>query len=148
MVSSNFRHILLVPPCMYSNHFMPEIIWSCFPTLNQTTSLYQLKKPMQFIRSDAVWQRLLYTYPREHRVKHEFFAYCTSSHNLVFSVRKTAIYWVIGKLWDDAASYGDLLWFQKIEAIPVDFPDFLESRNRLLEFFEHKWERKGNTKAK
>ena len=41
---------------------------------------------------------------------------------------------MIGKLWGDAASYGDLLWFQKIEAIPVDFLDFLESKNEFLAF--------------
>ena len=46
-------------------------------------------------------------------------SYSTSSHNLFFGSEKN------GKLWGDAASYGDLLWFQKIEAISIDFLDFL-----------------------
>ena len=64
-------------------------------------------------------------------------------------IGKAASYGVIGKLWGDAASYGDLLWFQKIEAIPVDFLAFLESKNRVLAYFvTHRKERKGNRKAK
>ena len=74
--------------------------------------------------------------------------YRTSYHNLFFRVRKMASLGVIGKLWGDAASYGNLLWFQKIEAISVDSLDFLESENPFLSFFVHKMERKGNRKAK
>ena len=36
----------------------------------------------------------------------------------------------------------------KIEAIPVDFLDFLESKNRFLAFFVQKMERKGNIMTK
>ena len=47
-----------------------------------------------------------------------------------------------------SASYGDLLRYQKIEAISVVFLVFLDSENRFMAFFVHKMERKGKMKAK
>ena len=71
-----------------------------------------------------------------------WYLYSTFPHNLFFQVRKTASYGAIAKLWGDAASYGDLLRFHKIEAIPVDFLAFLESKNRFLAFLYTKWREK------
>ena len=43
-----------------------------------------------------------------------------------------------------SASYWDLQWFQKFEDIPVDFLNFLESKNRFLASLSTKWRENEN----
>ena len=47
-----------------------------------------------------------------------------------------------------ASSYGGLLWFQKILAISVDFPDFKENKSRFNAFFGHIMKRKAKKRLK